>query len=130
MAKDEQAIIQALKTAADAATLASQVASKSAEINTATTVAVTRIETTLGFLVGQFEKITDAQKQFVTRPELEEVKKDFNKSVEEINKGFSQHNIDDKQSFGELKKIMYMGLGVLSAITFIAPFVIRALFNV
>ncbi len=39
---------------------------------------------------------------FVSKNELEEVKKDFNKTIIDIRDGFAKHNVDDKESFGGL----------------------------
>ena len=62
---------------------------------------------------------------YALKVEVEEIKKDFNKIVESIRQGMEQHNKDDKESFGGisaqvslLNKTVWIGMGVLSAITF------------
>lgn len=69
---------------------------------------------------------------YSTKIELEEVKKDFNKSIQDIYKAFTQHNLDDKESFGSLKKqsedlmgITKFGIGGLTVITFFLPFLLH-----
>lgn len=78
---------------------------------------------------------------FATKIELEETKKDFNKTIQEIYKGLEQHNIDDKASFGELAKgqkevrdiVIRWGGGVaviLFLLAFIAPMLLNRFFHI
>lgn len=66
---------------------------------------------------------------FATKVELDDVKKDFNKTVEDIRKGFAQHNLDDKDSFGnlasgqtELKDTLLKWGAVFGTVLFILSF--------
>ena len=71
---------------------------------------------------------------FVTRIELEDTKKDFNKIIQDIKQGFMQHNIDDKESFGglskgqlELRDVVKFWGGVVAIIAIILPIVLELL---
>lgn len=134
--EETQSVIQALATAADAARLAASVASEAAKVNTATTVAIAEIKVSMNFFSTQLDKILDAQKEFVRRAEFEESKKDFNKSVSDIHKGFAQHNLDDKDSFGKIDKkqdklqnIVLLCMGGLAVIIFFIQYIIPLIIN-
>lgn len=65
---------------------------------------------------------------FVSKAELDEVKKDFTASVKRIEEGSKKHNEDDKVSFGELNQgqrklndTVKMWAGGLAVVTFLVP---------
>lgn len=73
---------------------------------------------------------------FATKSELEDAKKDFNKSVDEIKQGFLRHNEDDKISFGkitggqdELRSIILKWIGALAVMVFLLPIIIPLIFH-
>ena len=79
-------------------------------------------------------RIELANSTYATKTELDEVKKDFNKSIKEIHDSFAQHNVDDKESFGVLSrqlsslgKTIYIAMGGGTVILFISQYVIPSL---
>lgn len=73
---------------------------------------------------------------YSTKSEVEEVKKDFNKIIENIKNEFIQHNKDDRESFGLLKDgyektqgtIKY-AMGAIAVIMIVLQFVIPILLS-
>ena len=68
---------------------------------------------------------------FATKIDLEETKKDFNHHIEEIKKGFIQHNLEDRDSFGgldkgqrELRDTIKMWGGVVAVVSILFPIII------
>ena len=87
------------------------------------------------------KRIELANSHFVTKIELDDVKKDFANTVKEIRDGFIQHNIDDKESFGSLDKgqqqvrdtLLKWGGAlavVLFILSFLSPVILKYWFNV
>lgn len=87
------------------------------------------------------ENLTDIKvmmQGFATKAELQDVKSEFNLTIKRIDNGFAQHNIDDKESFGNLSKGQreakdfmvrwgaIFGL-VVSVLPFIAPIILNKL---
>ncbi len=68
---------------------------------------------------------------FVTKAELEEVKKDFNESIKRIDGNFAKHSEDDIKSFGGLSKqvtnlrnIILTATGVIATIIFFIQYIL------
>lgn len=86
-------------------------------------------------------RIETSTHAFVSKAELEEVKKDFNASIKRIEDGFANHNIADVASFGGLDKgqrelrdtVKTWGGGLaIAAILFpiIVPLILKYLFKI
>lgn len=91
----------------------------------------------------KFKNVEEALKRielsnttFATKAELDEVKKDFNATIGRIQKGFEQHNLDDKESFGglnkgqaELRDTIKLWAGGLAIIAVSLPFIAPLVFH-
>ena len=63
---------------------------------------------------------------YALKSELEDTKKDFNKIIQSIKDDFTQHNKDDRESFGSigkkvdfLSRTVWLGMGGLAVIVFV-----------
>lgn len=81
-----------------------------------------------GTIKESLVRIEGNQSTFALKTEVDEVKKDFTKTIEEIRKSFNQHYEDDKKSdetlskqIFDLQRFIWMTAGVLAVLTFIAP---------
>lgn len=62
------------------------------------------VDTKFNNVQGALDRIEKTNSNFVTKNELEEVKKEFTGSVKRIEDAFIKHNEDDKESFGGLSQ--------------------------
>lgn len=72
------------------------------KVNTA--VALQSLTSEIGFIKGQLTEMSSNMKAFVTKGELEEVKKDFGNTIKDIRDGFVKHSAEDVISFGSLQQ--------------------------
>ncbi len=70
------------------------------------------------------KRIEGSTQSFVTRLEFEENKKDSYEAIKYIKDALVIHYADDKKSFGDLKKIAWIGIGILSAVIFSIQYII------
>ncbi len=90
------------------------------------------VDTKFGNVQSTLTRIENSTGNFVSKKELEEVKKDFTDSIKRIENDFVNHNKDDKDNFGNITKqiaflikVVFVGMGGLAVITFFIPFVIH-----